>query len=82
MKEGTTDDYVNDMWQYLEEALGAETVLDELYRYLYSDTIDGFINHMKRHYEIDESLFLIYLRNDLATLFGLFLMAWLILYMA
>ena len=55
VKEGTTDDYVNDMWQYLEEALGAETVLDELYRYLYSDTIKGFINHMKRHYEIDES---------------------------
>ena len=55
IKEGTTDDYVNDMWQYLEEALGAETVLDELYRYLYSDTIKGFINHMKRHYEIDES---------------------------
>ena len=55
IKEGTTDDYVNDMWQYLEEALGAETVLDELYRYLYSDTIKGFINHMKRHYESDES---------------------------
>ena len=55
IKEGTTDDYMNDMWQYLEEALGAETVLDELYLYLDSDTIEGFINHMKRHYEIDES---------------------------
>ena len=55
IKEGTADDYVNDMWQYLEEALGAETVLDELYRYLDFDTIEGFINHMKRHYEIDES---------------------------
>ena len=48
VKEGTTDDYVNDMWQYLEEALGAETVLDELYRYLDSDTIDDFINHIKK----------------------------------
>ena len=55
IKEGTADDYVNDMWQYLEETLGAETVLNELYRYLDSDTIGGFINHMKRHYEIDES---------------------------
>ena len=55
IKEGTTDDYMNDMWQYLEEALGAETVLNELYYYLDSDTIEGFINHMKRHYEIDES---------------------------
>ena len=55
VKEDTADDYVNDMWQYLEEALGAETVLNELYRYLDSDTIEGFINHMKRHYEIDES---------------------------
>ena len=51
IKEGTADNYVSDMWQYLEEALGA----DELYRYLGSDTIEGFINHMKRHYEIDES---------------------------
>ena len=55
IKEGTADDYVNDMWQYLEEELCAEKMLDELYRYLDSDTIEGFINHIKRHYEIDES---------------------------
>lgn len=43
------------MWSYLENTLGAEKMLDELYHYLDSDTIEGFINHMKRHYEIDES---------------------------
>ena len=29
-------------------------MLDELYHYLDSDTIDDFINHIKRYYEIDE----------------------------
>lgn len=56
IKEGTIYDEVDNMWSYLENTLGAEKkMLNELYRYLDSDTIEGFINHMKRHYEIDES---------------------------
>lgn len=55
IKEGTIYDEVDNMWSYLENTLGAEKMLDELYHYLDSDTIEGFINHMKRHYEIDES---------------------------
>ena len=43
------------MWSYFENTLGAEKMLNELYRYLDSDTIEGFINHIKIHYEIDES---------------------------
>ena len=55
IKEGTIYDEVDNMWSYFENTLGAEKMLNELYRYLDSDTIEGFINYMKRHYEIDES---------------------------
>ena len=48
IKEGIIYDEVDNMWSYLENTLGAETVLDELYHYLDSDTIDDFINHIKK----------------------------------
>ena len=48
IKEGTIYDEVDNMWSYLENTLGAEKMLDELYRYLDSDTIDDFINHIKK----------------------------------
>ena len=54
IKEGTIYDEVDNMWSYLENTLGTEKMLDELYHYLDSDTIEDFINHIKRYYEIDE----------------------------
>lgn len=52
VKEGTFYNDVDSMWEYIKETLGPETMVDELYRYLDSDTIEDFVNHIKRYYEI------------------------------
>ena len=52
IKEGTTDRDVQSMWDEAQEMMGAESMLEALYDYLGSDTIEDFVQVLIRLYEL------------------------------
>lgn len=52
IKEGTTDRDVQSMWDEAQEMMGAESMLEALYDYLDSDTIEDFVQVLIRLYEL------------------------------
>ena len=52
IKEGTTDRDVQSMWDEAQEMMGAESMLEALYDYLDSDTIEDFFQVLIRLYEL------------------------------
>ena len=52
LKEGTTDQEVNDMWEQAKEIMGADSMLEALYAYLDCDAIEDFIQTLIREYEL------------------------------
>jgi len=52
LKEGTTDQMVMDMWDEAAGVMGADAMLDALYKFLDTDTIQNFVETLKREYEL------------------------------
>ena len=52
LKEGYTDNNINNMWYEAQELMGAESMLDALYQFLDCDTIANFVQTLKREYEL------------------------------
>jgi len=52
LKEGTTNRGVTEMWYQAQEMMGADSMLDALYAYLDTDTIEGFVQTLRREYEL------------------------------
>ena len=54
IKEGTTDSYIQAMWDKVQKMMGAESMLEALYNYLDSDAIEDFVQYLYRTYDLDE----------------------------
>lgn len=52
LREGAADPAVGNEWNELVDMLGADTVLNDLFQYLDSDTIEDFIMELKNNYDI------------------------------
>lgn len=53
INEGHWNSEVYDKWEQVREAVGDDTMLQELYNYLSSDQIEDFIyDHMSRNFEL------------------------------
>ena len=52
LKEGTTNKSVDAMWVQAQEMMGADFMLDALYAFLGEDTIEEFVQTLKREYEL------------------------------
>lgn len=53
VNEGHWNSEIYDKWEQVREAVGDDTMLQELYHYLSSDQIEDFIyDHMSRNYEL------------------------------
>lgn len=53
INEGHWNPDIYDKWEQVREMVGDDTMLNELYNFLSSDQIEGFINdHMDRNYEL------------------------------
>lgn len=54
LKEGTTNNIVINKWNNIEQTLGSETMLSELFQYLDGDTIADFVNTIENAYDIED----------------------------
>lgn len=52
IKEGHFDSNVYDEFSEIREMIGDDTLISELYNWMGADSIEGFIKHIKRYYEI------------------------------
>ena len=52
LREGTTNQEVDNMWSQAKEMMGAEAMIDALYNYLDCDTIADFVETLRRKYDM------------------------------
>ena len=52
LKEGSTDQNVYNKFLDAKETLGADTVLDAIWNYLDSDTLENIVNWLNQDYEL------------------------------
>ena len=52
IKEGSTSQEAFNYWDDIKEMLGADKMIMELWNWLDSDSIDGFIQHIDRNYDL------------------------------
>lgn len=55
LNEGHWDSSVYDEFEKVREAVGDDTLISELYNWLDGDSIEDFIEHMNRNYELVDS---------------------------
>ena len=52
INEGSINQNTLNMWYDVREKLGDETFINELWNWMSSDDIEGFIEHIDRNYEL------------------------------
>ena len=52
VNEGSINNNAYDMWCEIREMLGDDTFISEVWNYMNSDDIEGFIEHIDRCYEL------------------------------
>ena len=54
LKEGfCSDDENNARWEQITDMLGAETIANEVYNYMDCDTLEDFMRHLDRNYDLN-----------------------------
>ena len=55
LKEGTMNNVIIKKWNQIEQVLGSDGMISELFNYLDADTIADFVNTIENTYDIEEN---------------------------
>ena len=55
LKEGTVNNIIIKKWNRIEQVLGSDGMVSELFNYLDADTITDFVNSIENVYDIEEN---------------------------